>query len=699
MKLGRPARTGVKRTERARRAAQESGDHGPLGDKTRNKKSFSPITKTRMRARVVVFAALVAVAFAVLGGRLWYLQVLSSDGYALSAQSVYTREQPIPAERGVIRDRNGDVLASSAPGLDVTVIPDAMSRGKVEELARILEADVSAVLDRYDAAESSGNQFSPVLVKENAGKDAVTYASERTEEFAGMSVTGGHVRDYPAGNLASHVLGYTGAVSGDQPGEDQEGEAAGNAVVGKSGIELEYEKVLSGEPGSKEYNVDAWGRIIDERQRAVASEDAVERPNRVEEPVPGKDVALTIDRDLQKVTENELDAAIERAKEEGYAGTGGSIVALDPTNGQVLAMASRPDFDPGLFVGGISGGEEAERYRYLTSGEADAPFTNRSISGAYPAASTFKVFTGIAGLAYDAITPSTTVTDTGACWRPKGVTTGCWQSWRQVKGYGDHGTQNYAEALMDSNDKFFYQVADWMWQKVGDENLLPDFYEKFGFGEQTGVDLVAEVPGRVPDSAWQKEAGATPEDKFWSVGRWVNLSIGQGDLLVTPLQLARGYAALQNNGTLVTPHVGLEVRDRDGKVEERISPGPDGRVELTARQRQSTIEGLRRVTAEGGTAERAFSGSPLEVVGKTGTGEMGERDPVAWFAGWAENQEKPLVVVAMVEAGGDGEPTTAPAVRHVLEAYYGVEDVSADPFQTSTSPRVTGDPPSSAPAG
>ena len=650
-----------------------------------------------MQLRVVVVAALVAVLFAVLVGRLWYLQVLNSDDYTLSAQSVYTREQPIPAERGAILDRSGEALANTAPGLDVTVIPDAISRDKVEELARILEADVPVVLGRYDAAESSGSQFSPVLVKENASEEDVTYVSERTEEFAGMSVTEGHVRNYPDGGLASHVLGYTGAVSQGELGQDPSGEVAGDAVVGKSGIELQYEKFLSGKPGSKEYNVDAWGQVLDDRQRAIDSEDAIERPSRVEEPVPGEDVVLTIDRGLQKVAENELDGAIERAKEEGYAGTGGSIVALDPTNGQVLAMASRPDFDPQLFVGGISGDQEAERYQYLSSEAADAPFTNRSISGTYPAASTFKVFTGIAGLAYDAITPSTTVTDTGDCWRPKGVQSGCWQSWRQIKGYGTHGTQNYAEALMDSNDKFFYQVADWVWNKTTDENLLPNFYKKFGFGEKTGIDLTAEAEGRVPDSGWQRAAGATPEDKFWSIGRWVNLSIGQGDLLVTPIQLARSYAALQNDGTLVTPHVGLEVRDKNGATVKKISPEPGGRIELTARQRQSTIEGLRKVTGDGGTAERALSGSPLDIVGKTGTGEMGERDPVAWFAGWAENQEKPLVVVAMVEAGGDGEPTTAPAVRHVLESYYGAEKVAADPFQTSTSPDVSGDSPS--PAG
>ena len=299
----------------------------------------------------------------------------------------------------------------------------------------------------------------------------------------------------------------------------------------------------------------------------------------------------------------------------------------------------------------------------------------------------------MAGLEQGAITTSTTVTDTGECWRPAGSIGGCWQSWRENSPkydvLGPHGTQNYAEALMDSNDKFFYQVADWIWNRTDDENWLPKFYERFGFGALTGVDLPGESAGRVPTREWQEEAGATPDDKLWTVGRWVNMAIGQGDLLATPLQVIRGYAAIQNGGTLVTPHVGLDVRDQNGDLVREISPKPAGKVDASQASLQATIEGLRKVTARGGTAEKIFEGSKLQVVGKSGTGEVWGSDWVNWFVGWAENQERRLIVLVMVEGGGafeqGSEVTAGPAARRVLESFYGVEPAPVEPQRAEES--------------
>lgn len=638
------------------------------------------VTKGKMQVRVVGLAALVAVAFVVLIFRLWYLQVLTGENYSLSAQATHTRSVKIPAQRGVIYDRSGKVLANNSPGLSVTVVPASIVRDKVKELADILGADEGVVLGLYDAAVKAGpgTSNSPILVKENAGKDAVTYISERSEEFPGVAVNDDYIRNYPNGEMASHVLGYTGAVTQEELKQPLFQGLPNDAVVGKSGEELEYEKYLRGTPGSKEYNVDALGRVVSH------SPGAPDLPSKVVEPVPGKDLKLTIDVNLQKTAEAELDAAIKRAQGRGYAGTGGSVIAMDPRTGQILAMASRPSFDPQLFVGGISGASEMREYEYLNSKAANSPFTNRSISGSYPAASTFKVFTGIAGLATHAITPQTTVTDNGACWRPAGVTTGCWQSWREYDKTGTtHGTQNYAQSLMDSNDKFFYQVSDWMWNRTNNPDELPEYDMKFGFGKPTGIDLPGEASGRVPTREWQEKTGQTPEDKLWSVGRWVNLSIGQGDLLVTPVQLIRGYAAIENGGTLVTPHVGLDVQDQNGRVVKSLDPPPAGKLDVDPQYLQDTIKGLEMVTGPKGTAERAFIGSRIKVVGKTGTGQMGDgKDPVGWFVGWAENQKNPLVVLVMVEHGGDGEPTSAPAVRHILEAYYGVKQSPEDVYAT-----------------
>ena len=685
---------------------------GPGKNNPKKKEPELPATRAKMQVRVVAIAMIVALVFVVLVFRLWHLQVLTGDEYANTAQETQTRSVKIPAQRGVIYDRDGEVLANNQPGLNVTVVPDAIDRAEVEKLADVLEADKEAVLNNYDAAIEVGDRYSPILVKENASREDVMYVSERTEEFDGLVVNDDYVRNYPNEELAAHVLGYTGAVTEDELGNGPFEGLSNDAVVGKGGLELAYEEILRGEPGSKNYTVDALGREVavrraDGRRYDGSSEEIPElgQPASITDPVAGRDLALTIDMGLQKKAEEELEAAIERSQEKGNQGTGGAVVALDPDSGEVRAMAGRPTFDPQLFVGGITGREETMRYDYLNSEEAQAPFTNRAVAGGYPAASAFKVFTGMAGLESGAISPGTTVTDTGECWRPAGSVGGCWQSWRQnspkYEFLGDHGTQNYAQALGDSNNKFFYQVADWMWNRTDDENALPKFYEKFGFGQATGVDLAGEFQGRVPTREWQEEAGGTPDDKLWTVGRWINLSIGQGDLLVTPLQLIRGYSAIANGGTLVTPHVGKEIRDQSGSVIEEISPEPAGQVGVDPATLQETIRGMRMVTGKGGTAESSFEGSSLKAVGKSGTGEMWGKGNVNWFIGWDESQSDPVLVLVMIEGGGafesGSELTAAPAVRNILEYHHGLEGGSSESpseedDQTEPSDSTTGRP-------
>lgn len=656
------------------------------------------MTKGNMQVRVVTLAILVAVVFALLGTRLWYLQVLTSEDFTKSAQATHTREVKIPAQRGVIQDRNGEVLANNIPGLNVTVIPDEISRDKLKKLAEIMRADVKAVTERYDAAldPETGNRYGSMLVKENAERDAVTYVMERTHEFRGVTVTDDFVRNYPQGEFASHVLGYTGAVTAEELKQKDFKGLSNDSVIGKGGVELAYEEELSGEPGKKAYNVDAVGRVVTVRRADGTRADGAPevspelgRPASITDPQAGKDLTLTIDLDLQRAAEAELDAAMLRAQQEGYSGEGGAVVAMDPRNGEILAMANRPTFDPQLFVGGISGTEEMETFDYLNSEYANSPFTNRAIAGAYPGASTFKVFTGLAGFAYGVIDANTTVTDDGSCFEPAGTTGSCWQSWRQTYGTGTvHGTQNYAQAIADSNDKFFYQVADWIWQKTEDENLLPKFYERFGFGSTTGVDLPGESPGRIPDKQWfesyQKEVNGYV-DRLWGVADWVNLSIGQGDILVSPIQMAQSYAAVQNGGTLVTPHVAKSISERNSGEKKDMTPKPEGKVEFDASARNELLQGLRLVTGPDGTAAPAFADSKLSVVGKSGTGEQGNKDPVNWFAGWAENQKDPLVVVVMVEGSGASEVVAAPGVRGVLEAYYDVKGSSGQEA-TDSSP-------------
>jgi penicillin-binding protein 2 len=654
------------------------------------------MTKGNMQIRVVTMAVAVALVFVVLGCRLWYLQVLSSENYTDTAQETQKKTVPIPAQRGVIYDREGEILANNVPGLNVTLIPDYMQRAedgreRVKELAEVLDADVEEVLAQYDAAldPETGNRYGAMLIKENADKDDITYISERTERFPGVAVNEDWVRSYPEGSLAAHVLGYTGAVTQDELETESFKDLSNDSVVGKSGVELRYEEELRGDPGRHEYTIDALGRVVTVRradgtradgQPEVAPE--LGQPDSIEQPQPGNDLALTIDMDLQKVAERELEAAMARAQAEGTTGEGGAVVAMDPDNGEILAMASRPNFDPQLFVGGIAGEEEVEMFEYLNDSElSNDPFMNRAITGGYPGASTFKVFTGLAGFSYGVIDAYTTYTDEGGCWLPDGVEMGCWLSWIQSSsGMGaSHGTQNFAEAVMDSNDKFFYEVTDRLYQQTDDPNLLPKYYKKFGFGSLTGVDLALESEGRVPTKEWfewYKKETLGYVDRPWGIGDWVNLSIGQGDVLVTPIQMAQAYAAIQNGGTLVTPHVGKSVKSQDGEVIEEILPEPEGTVEFDATARAELLRGFRLVTAEG-TAAPAYKNSKLDIIGKSGTGERYGKDPVNWFAGWAEGVEDPIVVVVMVEGGEHSEVTAAPAVRKVIEAHHGVEGADA----------------------
>src|SRR5215217_2737077 len=651
------------------------------------------MTKGNMQVRVVSLAVLIAAVFLILGARLWYLQVLTGQDYTLAARATKHTNIKIPAQRGVVYDRDGKILANNVPGLNVTVIPDEISRDKVRELATIVGADTEAVLARYDAAKETGSQYSPILVKENAGRGAVTYVSERNGEFRGVAVNDDWVRSYPEGRVASHVLGYTGAVTQDELKQEPFEGLPADSIVGKSGVELSYEEVLRGKAGQRTYNVDALGRIVpegsrvdsmgrfvDENGNPINVNPSQELPDHVTEPEPGNNLTLTIDLDLQKVVEKELDAALERTREAG-------------------------------FDGGISGERELATYNYLVSDRSNDPFLNRAIVGGQPGASTFKIFTGIAGLAAGVIDAYTIVNDTAlmngtGCWMPSSVSASpCYRSWRQNSPnyafLGDHGPQNISEAISDSNDIFFYQVADWIWNQTRDKDWLPHYYERWGFGRITGIDLSGETEGRIPTEQGEKELykalHGTTEGAYWSVGDWVNLAIGQGDLLVSPIQMARAYSALYNGGTLVTPHVGKEITDQNGNVVETISPKPAGRVDTNQYQIDLVIKGLRGVTKADGTAGPVFVDSTLPVVGKSGTGELpAGKDYVNWFVGWAEGQkEQPLVVVTMIDGGGTfqegSEMTAGPAVRHILEAYYGVEQSPKDPYATDTHPGAPAD--------
>jgi penicillin-binding protein 2 len=438
-------------------------------------------------------------------------------------------------------------------------------------------------------------------------------------------------------------------------------------VVGKSGVEYYYEELLSGEAGWNEYDVDAYGRIVpegarvdsygqfvDESGKPIEINASQELPDHVKPSEPGNNLTLTVDLDLQRVVEKELDAAIERTREEGYAGRGGAVVAMDPRNGEVLALASRPDFDPQLFVGGISGSEELRTFEYLTSKRSGDPFTNRAIVGGQPGASTFKIFTGLAGMAAGVIDAYTIVDDKAAmnsegCWTPSSTSVSpCYRSWRQnspnYEYLGDHGPQNFTQAIADSNDIFFYQVADWIWNQTGDKDWLPKYYEKWGFGELTGIDISGETEGRIPTEQGEKELyealHGTSEGAYWSVGDWDQPLHRPGGPAGLPDPDGPRVLSLYNGGTSSPRTSAWRSRTRAARWSRRSrpsqragwrDPGPDRHV----------VAGFRGVTAKKGHRGDDLQGFGYSHHRQERHGRAPDGDFVNWFAGWTEGRSSP----------------------------------------------------------
>jgi penicillin-binding protein 2 len=420
--------------------------------------------------------------------------------------------------------------------------------------------------------------------------------------------------------------------------------------VGKTGAERQFEGVLQGDKGWRRIEVNASGqpqRIVDEQ------------PTR-----PGNDIKLTIDIEVQQVAEEQLADAIIEARKNGFDARAGAAVALDVRTGEVLAMASAPTFDPAAFLGGISTAE----WEVLTAKSSEYPLNNRAIMSAYPPASTFKAVTGIAGLESGIASENTYYrcegrwTDMGTQW-PKW----CWKR-------TGHGTISFRTGIEQSCNVVFYEIG-YEFYRRGEEELQA-YARRFGLGSRTGIDLPSEVTGRVPDAAWKKAFNEDyPEYQMWLPGDTVNMAIGQGDILTTPLQMATVYAGLGNDGVVMQPHVLLEVLDSEGMPTLVNEPTVLASTGVSDDSLGVMHRSLIDVTRQG-TARAAFTGFGVTVAGKTGTAEMRGKDGYAWFCAYAPAEDPQYAVVMVVEQGGGGGSATAPAVRNILAKLLG------EPLQT-----------------
>ncbi len=559
-------------------------------------------------------AAISLVMLGGIGGRLAVLQLVDGTANRELADSNRIRLIPRQPERGRILDRNGKLLAGSRLSHSVFLWPLARKRSDwnatLKRLAEVLNIPVADIQKRLEQAGYN----SPFLVRIARGISPaqVTALTEYGSELEGVQVDAEAVRYYPNGDLAAHVLGYTGELSDeDLEKRRQDGYRLGD-VIGQMGIEAAFEELLRGEWGGQQVEVDGLGQVV----RVLGQKPTL----------AGKDVTLTLDLELQK------------AAEQALGNRKGAIVAIDPNNGAVLAMVSRPTYDPNLFSTRIS----PEQWQRLQS--QDHPFVNRVLQ-VFPPASTFKIVTTTAALESKKF-PKNTVLNTYPSLDIGGVVFGEWN-------HAGFGPLNFIGAMAWSSDTFFYQIA----QGIGGEILI-DWTRRFGFGRKTGIELAAEESaGLVPDDQWKRKQ----LKEGWFLGDTVNMSIGQGFLQTSPLQVALMFAVPANDGALVRPHL-LKDNEASQNWREPTNINPE--------TLQVLRDGLRKVV-DGGTGEALNVSSLPPVAGKSGTAEDFGRESHTWFGAYAPAEKPRIVVVAFGEnSGGGGGSVAAPMVRQVLESYF-----------------------------
>jgi len=605
--------------------------------------------------RVAIMVGIAAVLFGIILFRLWFLQVLSGQQFVAQANDNRLRSVKIVAPRGSIVDRNGTVIVDNRPGRAVGIRPMDVPAGQlptlVKSLAAVLKMPAKKIQAKIDEQKSIGLPYDLVVVKEDVKPTVVSYLLEHDLTFPGVEIQNNYLRDYPQGDMAAQILGNMGEITKEQLKQKRfKGYSAGD-MVGQQGLEWTYDRWLRGRDGVAKVEVDAMGR-----PKANAQVPGGRLPQ------PGDTLVTTIDAKVQAKAEYALQRAIDLAHSTGNpAANGGAAVVLDARNGQVLAMASSPTFNPDIYVGGLST-KNANKY-YVHAKSENFPLLSRPTQEAVAIGSTFKVIDAVAGLEEGVITPSTSFFCNGSFKPPIAYDTTTWHCWLP----GGHGTISLIPAIAQSCDVYFYNVGYQFYLRQGTE--LEDWASRLGMGKPTGIDIPGEVAGRVPTPAWRKSYFKSEVAQQWTPGNSINLAIGQGDFTATPLQLATTYAAIANGGTIVQPHLGLKVVDSQGQLVRSLEPTPSRHVEIA----QSTLDAVRtglREAATSGTSAPTFAGYPIPVAGKTGTAQVYGKGDYAWYASYAPANDPKYVVVVMVEQGGHGGTVAAPAARMIYDQLF-----------------------------
>ena len=656
-----------------------------------------PAASPQLGRRVAIMGFIAAALLAVVFFRLWFLQVLSGNDYVQQARENRVRIVSLPAPRGQITDRTGKTLVENTPGTVIQIEPSklpaaeraaanrwgqlagrraALPKGRRGAPVPIPAVPDPALADQFKAlARVTGMKasdiqeivvqglsrvpYAPVRLKVGVKEDVRNYLVEYAEKFPSVSVNSVYLRSYPQGTLAAQIMGTVGQINQDQLKEQRFRGAAKDNVVGQSGLEWQYDQYLRGVNGRQRITVDAQGRPKSSR---VASD-----------PIAGRSVQLSLDASLQRAGQAAL---AQHLVGPDFAG---AFVALDPRNGEILAMGSAPTFDPNQLARPMS--QKAYESRY---GEgAGSPLVNRATSGLYPVGSIFKPITAFAGLASGLITPATTIDDTGS------IRVGADRQRFQNAGNAANGPVDLRSALEVSSDVYFYLIGAAANKLKG--QVIQTWANRLGLGHTTGVDL-GEQSGTIPDAKWRAGRNQLERDcrkktkrkscgiadlRDWSVGDNVQTAVGQGDVLATPLQMAVAYSVIANDGTVVTPHLGTEVKDENGNLVQRLQRGSEKKIALDSDARQAIMDGLHQAASgPRGTSTAVFSDWPqaqYKVFGKKGTAQRTGHEDQSWYAAFVDDPKRPIVVVATVEDGGFGADAAAPTACRMLSHWYGVK--------------------------
>ena len=601
-----------------------------------------PALTPQLAFRVAVIGGIALVMFGVIFFRLWYLQVLSGDDYVQAARDNRVRSIKVQAPRGEIVDRHGQELVTNRTSMSIKLTPDRLPdelderREVYERLAKLLGLNPRR-LERRVEEELRTLPFAKPTVKQDVNSDFVAYVLERQDQFPGVEPESESLREYPHGSVGAHLFGQVGEVSPDDLKDRRNGELRMGDRIGKAGIEAQYDRFLRGRNGAAKVEVDALGNLTKALGRR--------------QPVQGSQLRLSLDLDVQRVAQQAL-----------AGGTGkGAFAVMNVHNGEVLALGSQPSFDPNVFTKPLS----KRKLDQLYSKDLGEPILNRAIQAGYPTGSTFKLVTAAAALESGHITPETVLNDPGS------LTVGGVKF--ENAGGVAHGALALVQALTVSSDVFFYQLG----RDMNEKGMpLQAWARRLGIGRKSGIDLPVEEPGRLPTPAWRNrwfKQGLT--ERQWSVGDNINLSVGQGDLLSNPLQMAVAYAAIANGGKVLRPRLGQRIEDATGRALQQLDAPTARRVKLSDENRQAILEGIfGAANSPGGTSTPVFEGFPVPIAGKTGTAEHTGKPDQSWYVALAPYPSPRYVVAVTDEAGGFGADTAAPMARLILAELLSVNE-------------------------